>query len=77
MTGYHTQKFTGGLCFKDYSPLFNCQLSISSSLCYMCNEGYVSNMGMCLKFNPNVECNIEGCMFCLDDNECEMCRSGF
>ena len=55
--GYHTQIYTGGMCFKDYSPFPNCQLSIIwAPICLMCNEGYVNKNGECLKFNPDVTC---------------------
>ena len=28
----------------------------------------------CIKINPNVACNVEGCKYCLENNVCEECR---
>ena len=68
MDGYYTQIFTGGQCFKNYSPLPYCDLTtIFIAECQTCDSGFVNNMGYCVKFK-NGTCDVMGCGFCLEND---------
>ena len=63
--GYITILYTGGQCWKTYSPLPNCKITtLYHPVCQACNEGYVlSSSFECIPVS-NITCNISGCMYC-------------
>ena len=55
--GYYIQLFTGGQCWKEYSPLPYCKLTtIFGALCIACDDGFVLSNYECFKYDPAVTC---------------------
>ena len=76
--GYFVRTYTGGQCWKMYSPLPHCKFTnLYLPICLSCEDGYVLNAtNQCARMLVN-KCQIIGCSLCYKDNICEECRFGF
>lgn len=83
-SGYTAFAGTGNVCTPNYSPIPNCLLTPpyipgGTPICSMCANGYalVDNIACVLIPTTNIICNITNCDFCITNNTCQACLSGY
>lgn len=68
------------VCVPNYSAIPNCVLTpIFTTLCFQCASGYVLvGFEACVPLpSTPVTCNISGCNYCLTNNTCAACLTGY
>ncbi len=90
-TNYTSYIAAGSYCVLNYSPIPNCLLTPftvagGSPTCSLCANGYAlvsgivngNSVNTCVKIPASgVTCNITGCNYCIQDNVCFACISGY
>lgn len=77
--GYTVYIANAGVCAPNYSPIPNCLFTpLFSTACTQCASNYTLVDSACVPIpNPVVTCNISGCNYCVTNNTCQSCMTGY
>lgn len=79
-TGYTAYMGSSYQCTKNYSPIPNCLLTpLFAPICVACAQGYVLVDSVACVSPPStsVTCNLTGCNYCITNNTCFACLTGY